>query len=1166
MDAHRTRDLERVIKILAGVRRRWRLRVALTGSAIVLAAGTVTFLISAYGLNALRFSPGALLAFRLGTWLLMAAVAWRYLIRPLRRRVDNERVALYLEEHEPSLEATMLAAVEAERGGDQYSPDLVRGVVRTAVERASAVENGRQIEQQALYRSGGVLAAVAVAALVLLLLSPAGVRHGLTALLRPTAGAAEVNPYLITVTPGDVVIARGSDHMVAATLQGFGAAEATLHMRGREGEPFRQLTMLPGATEDSFELLLLNVAAAADYFVEAEGTRSAVFRLDVADLPYVDRLELLLRFPAHTALSERTFEDGGDVAAVTGTVVTLTVHPTIPTSWGRLIVEGRAPVELDPRDDGLTAAFTVTGDGFYRIELAAPDGRLVEASPLYTIDALEDQPLDVRVTKPGRDGDASPIEEVYFEVEALDDYGVAALALMYSVNGGEPKRIPLFEGSQPPLAEASAGHTVYLEELDLEPGDLVTYWGIGRDTNGAARNTEVSSDLYFLTIRALGNEYRQADAPPGGGGGGGMSGAETSLSELQKQVISATFNLNRDRTRYTDQEFAENVVSVRLAQERVREQVQTLVERMTNRGLAQAEEEFRRIAEMLPTAVEAMEAAERKLGEQDVDEALPHEQVALQHVQRAEETYERYVTLQQQGGGGGGRGGPNAADLADLFELELDKLRNQYETVQRGAREAQADQVDEVLERLQELARRQQQAAERRRLEAQGGGRGAAEQRALAEQTEEMARQLETLARETRNQQLAQTARELQEVAEQMRRSAAQGANSGAAGATAAAERLAEAQRRLERERQERLGEDAQDALDRVSSLVQAQREVRQEVRELSSATGAQQTERVARLHERKDRMVREVEGLREQLQRMSVEAQREGDRDASEGFANAADEIEERKIREKLAYSKGVVQQRLQEGFATTFEAEIAMDLDELARQIAAATEALDESEPNPLEEALQRARDLVRGTETLDRRLRQGQQGQQPGQEGQQGQPGEEGQPGGGDQPGQEGGQQGQPGGRGLDPNAQGGAPGGAHDARFGGTYGGPGRGYGSKPLAPEEIRGFRREFQERLGDAEALRRYLEGTGAPTEELSQVLEALRDLTGVRPYGDLAELERLQNELREGLQRLEFRLRREVDGDATDRAVLRGADEVPEGFRGLVEEYFRSLSRAGGN
>jgi hypothetical protein len=79
-------------------------------------------------------------------------------------------------------------------------------------------------------------------------------------------------------------------------------------------------------------------------------------------------------------------------------------------------------------------------------------------------------------------------------------------------------------------------------------------------------------------------------------------------------------------------------------------------------------------------------------------------------------------------------------------------------------------------------------------------------------------------------------------------------------------------------------------------------------------------------------------------------------------------------------------------------------------------------------------------------------------------------------------------------------------------------------------------------------------------------VLENFRDLTTARPYANLAELEQLQNELREGLQRLEFRLRREVEGEATERAVLQGSDEVPEGFRALVEEYFRALSRAGGN
>ena len=1150
-------DRERVLAIIRTVRNRWRLRVAFRGFAIVLAAGMVAFLISAYGVNALRFTPAAVLIFRLISWLAVIALAYVRLVRPLIRRVDDEQVALYLEEHEPSLEATILAAVEAERGRDRYSPDLVRGLVHAAVERARVVNDGRRVDQQRLYRSGGVLAGVAVATIALLLLLPAGMRHGLSALLRPVAGAAEVNPYSIDVTPGDVVIARGSDQLVTAVLGGFGSTEATLFTRETEGEAFQRLTMLPGTAEGSFELLLLNLAEGTDYFVEAQGTRSRMFRIDVADLPYVDRMRQELRFPAFTGLPDRVVEDGGDVAALTGTLVALEIHPTIPTTGGRLLVDGREPVDLEPGAEGtLTGQFTVVADGFYRIELAAPDGRLVEGSPRYTIDALEDQPPEVRVTKPGRDGNASPLEEVYFEAEALDDYGVARLSLLYSVNGSAPQAVRLFDGSSPPLAEASAGHALYLEELDLEPGDLITYWATARDTG--SRSKEVSSDIFFLTIRALGNEYRQADAPPGGGGGM-PAGPESSLSELQKQVVAATFNLERNRDRYSAQDFSENVVSVRLAQERVREQVETLVGRMVNRGLSAAQEEFRNIAEMLPAAVREMQAAEQALGEEDVTGALAPEQRALQHLQRAEETYERYVTLQrQQGGGGGGGRAPNAEDLADLFELELDKLRNQYETVQRGERQQQNDQVDEVLERLRELARRQQQAAERRRMETQGGARSGDEQRALADQTEEMARQLEHLARDSRDQQFAETARQLQDIANQMRNAAAQGGTSGAA---AAADRLAEAQRRLERERRKRLGEGAQDALDRALALLDEQAEVRQEVRELADRTGQARMQEVRALHERKDRMFREVEALRLQLQRLSAEAMREDDRDAAQAFAGAADEIEERKIREKIAYSKGVVEQRAADEYASAFEADIAMDLDELARQVAEAAEAVDEASADPLEEALDRARTLARGTETLERRLRSSRQDRngQPGDPEQQGREGQ--------QPGQsQQAQDGQGGNEGrLDPTAQGGAAGGAAwDAR-GGVYGGPtGGDPRARALTREEIRDFRREFRERLGEAQALRRHLQEAGADAGELSDVVEAFEALVDERPYGNLPELTALQNTLRESLQRLEFRLRREVEGDGSDRAVLGGADEVPEGFQSLVEEYFRALAQGG--
>ena len=142
-----------------------------------------------------------------------------------------------------------------------------------------------------------------------------------------------------------------------------------------------------------------------------------------------------------------------------------------------------------------------------------------------------------------------------------------------------------------------------------------------------------------------------------------------------------------------------------------------------NSRVMPADRAFRSIAEMLPLAADAMRDAESSLQDQDIDAALPHEQRSLQHLQRAEEAYEE--VLLTMGGGGGGGGGSRASqaaeDLADLFELELDKLRNQYETLQRGEQQAADNSIDELMERLRELAR---PAGTRSRAPAAAAARG----------------------------------------------------------------------------------------------------------------------------------------------------------------------------------------------------------------------------------------------------------------------------------------------------------------------------------------------------------------------------------------------------------------------------------------------------------
>jgi hypothetical protein len=47
-------------------------------------------------------------------------------------------------------------------------------------------------------------------------------------------------------------------------------------------------------------------------------------------------------------------------------------------------------------------------------------------------------------------------------------------------------------------------------------------------------------------------------------------------------------------------------------------------------------------------------------------------------------------------------------------------------------------------------------------------------------------------------------------------------------------------------------------------------------------------------------------------------------------------------------------------------------------------------------------------------------------------------------------------------------------------------------------------------------------------------------------------------------MKRVEYALRRQL-GEEANRAIVTGAEEVPQEFRKLVEEYYRSLSKGQG-
>src|SRR3989441_3152792 len=206
-----------LIDVIRSVRNRWRLRLALRGAVVVVAGTILALLLSASGLESFRFSATAIIGFRILSLAVFVGLLFYGLVWPLRRRVTDAQVAMYLEECDPTLEAKIISAVEATANGgsEAHSPRLVEKLVEQAIEQCRAMDHAHTVERTALQRHAASLAAIAAMLALALAFGPAYLRHGMSALLTFQSAAAST-PYKIEVRPGNTKVPRGADQAVSA--------------------------------------------------------------------------------------------------------------------------------------------------------------------------------------------------------------------------------------------------------------------------------------------------------------------------------------------------------------------------------------------------------------------------------------------------------------------------------------------------------------------------------------------------------------------------------------------------------------------------------------------------------------------------------------------------------------------------------------------------------------------------------------------------------------------------------------------------------------------------------------------------------------------------------------------------------------------------------------
>ena len=694
---------------LTRVRRRWLAARWLHALARV-AVGACIGLLLVIGVELLVAPPDVPLLLVAGAALLATLAFGARVLWPLRRPPSDDRVARLVEESCPELEDRVASAAAISASGP--ATGFRELVLADAAERLRGIEPARVVAPARLRRAAvrGVLALAVLAAVVALGSTPLS-RIAATAWLHALPSGAE-----LAVDPGDFRLMAGQPFRVSARFSSGGVTGRTPPILSvLDGMTPRDVRMRPAG--DGYLAEFPSVTRSFRYRVGAAAFTTRDYLVEALSPPRVTRIDVEYAYPAFTGLPPRVEEDGGDLFAPAGTAARLVVHTDKPVAEGALALSDGRRVALDDAGDGRrTATLVVEGNGRYAVRVVDAHGLSNRDTADYLIRATTDRPPAVRVVLPGGDREVTPLEEVAIEVRADDDHAVDRLDLVYTVAGRADRALPF---DIPERSAAVTGvRTLFVEDLAVEPGDVITYFARVRDAGRAGVSTEARSDLYFLEIRPFDNAFEEALSQ----GGLGPEAAEIGrLVGLQKQIIVATWRLERQPEGGT----AEDVRAVAEVQGDLRDTAAGAAGRMSvqrRRGAIgdDAGPEAQRRA--MAAAVEAMGAAEAALSELDLASAMPHETEALNQLLTAQAAVRRRQVSMQPGRGSGGQ--QAQLDLSALFDRELRREQEtSYETGrQPGAEEAGEDSEDgEALDRLRELARRQERINRDLRESSQNG-------------------------------------------------------------------------------------------------------------------------------------------------------------------------------------------------------------------------------------------------------------------------------------------------------------------------------------------------------------------------------------------------------------------------------------------------------------
>jgi hypothetical protein len=395
----------------------------------------------------------------------------------LGKTISHEQAANIIGDHFGGIEDKLLNVLQLKRqAGDSFNAALVEASIdqKTAAISPIPFKSAIDLSKNRQYLKYALPPMLLF--LIIIFAAPSIIKDGTHRLLNNSKEFEREAPYRFILDKEDPTVIQYDDYKVNIKVEG----EVLPNEAFIEIDNFQYRLLKEDA--ETYSYMIRNVQKDTPFRIFSGQVSSGDNLLKVLAKPNLANFNVSLDYPGYTGRKDEVINNLGDLVMPEGTRVKWNFNTLNTEEVALHFTSLKEKVSAERKgNDEYSYARQIRNNDFYKVFISnenVPQGDSVS----YSLNVIKDQYPTISVEQ---FVDSTENKLLFFVGSASDDYGLNTVTFNYNITKANGSQLPLqiIKLSDPKSREASFEHTFDINDIELKPGENVTYYFETKDND-----------------------------------------------------------------------------------------------------------------------------------------------------------------------------------------------------------------------------------------------------------------------------------------------------------------------------------------------------------------------------------------------------------------------------------------------------------------------------------------------------------------------------------------------------------------------------------------------------------------------------------------------------------------------------------------------------------